>query len=179
MTQSINDLKAGALGSPAEEGERLRKVFAKKEEARTEEVVCEACREVGHEWADCELYGREAPCLGACPRCPRESHLPDQRPVVVDDRPAPPGRLILAQLASERGAAYRRKEQREILDLPEAEGTGSASSIKGGGDSDGTLPRQEIDVDATMAAYHRSEGKYMCCRCDGREGCRRGCASIG
>ena len=32
---------------------------------------------------------------------------------------------------------------------------------------------------ATMAAHHRSKGKYVCCRCDGQEGCRRGCATIG
>ena len=141
--------------------------------------MCEACRGIGHQWAVCEHYGREAPCLGACPRCPRESHLPDHCPVVLDDRPAPPGRLILAQLASERGVASRGREQREILDLPGAEGTGSASSIQGGGDSNGSLPRQGIDVVATLAAHHRSKGKYVCCRCDGQEGCRRGCATIG
>ena len=143
------------MGSPAEEGKRLRTDFAEKRETRTEEKVCEACRGIGHEWADCELYGREASCLGACPRCPRESHPPDQCPVVMDDRPAPPGRLILARVASRPESSYERKERREILDLPVAEETGSASSTREGGDPFESLPRQEVDVVAEAAAHHR------------------------
>ena len=56
---------------------------------------------------------------------------------------------------------------------------GSASSIRGGVNPEGILPVQEIGVVTALAAHHRSRGKYVCCRCDGQEGCRRGCATIG